>query len=232
MGKAARLKAQRRREAARPPAGPALGPIEHVAAHEAGHAVVQWTLGLPFDYVSLDTSPPGVRPLADVKKEMGDTWLINAAGCIADFQLRGLMLPDPEILKLLLGSPDGLFSAVDHSGRVAVRPSRAPAVAPGGDLHMMAVVMSDDGDGVPWPAAEIIGVWRDCESYVAACRGPIEAVAAELLRVRKLTYAATGVVAAGATDGGPIPPLPQWFEDAQQVSRHIEASERQGSLPG
>jgi hypothetical protein len=97
MGKAARLKAERRRQAARPSAGPALGPVQHVAAHEAGHAVVQWTLDLPFDYVSLDSSPPGVWPLASVRKHMGDTWLINAAGCIADLQLRGLILPDSEI---------------------------------------------------------------------------------------------------------------------------------------
>lgn len=210
MGKAARLKAERRREATRPPAGPAVrhgsSPMEHVAAHEAGHAVVQWTLNLPFDYVSLDTSPAGVWPLDGVKKHMGDTWLIGAAGCIADLQLRELVLPDPEILKLVLGSPDSLFSVVDRSGTVVVRPSRNPAVAPGGDLHMMAVVMSDDGDGVPWPAAEIIGVWRDCERYVAACRGAIEAVAAELLRVRKLTYFATGHIAAKAAGSGPCRP--------------------------
>ena len=76
MGKAARLKAERRREAAQPSAGSAVRrdsyPVEHVAAHEAGHAVVQWTLNLPFDYVSLDTSPPGVWPLGGVKKHMGD----------------------------------------------------------------------------------------------------------------------------------------------------------------
>ena len=235
MGKAARLKAERRREATRPPAGPAVrhgsSPMEHVAAHEAGHAVVQWTLNLPFDYVSLDTSPAGVWPLDGVKKHMGDTWLIGAAGCIADLQLRELVLPDPEILKLVLGSPDSLFSVVDRSGTVVVRPSRNPAVAPGGDLHMMAVVMSDDGDGVPWPAAEIIGVWRDCERYVAACRGAIEAVAAELLRVRKLTYFATGHIAAKAAGSGPLPPVPGWFEDVQQVSRQIEAEEIQRSSP-
>lgn len=111
MGKAARLKAERRGAAARLPTRPADAqvsyPVEHQAAHEAGHAVVQWTLGLPFDYMSLDTSPPGVWPLASVKQHLGDKWLIGAAGCIADYQSRDLKMPDTEILKLILGSPDG-----------------------------------------------------------------------------------------------------------------------------
>jgi hypothetical protein len=59
---------------------------------------------------------------------MGDAWLIGAAGCIADLHLRELILPDPEILKLVLGSPDSCsqLSSVQArwpSGRVGTRPS-------------------------------------------------------------------------------------------------------------
>ncbi|MGO9778828.1 MAG: hypothetical protein ACLPQY_03515 [Streptosporangiaceae bacterium] len=100
--------------------------MEHQAAHEAGHGVVQWTLGLPVDCMSLDTNPPGVWPLAGVKQRLGDKWLIGAAGCIADYQSRDLVMHDVDFLKLIIGSPDERFALVDSSGAAAVRPERQP----------------------------------------------------------------------------------------------------------
>ncbi len=223
MGKAARLKAERRLGAVRSVGVQVSQVLQHQAAHEAGHAVVQWTLGLPFDYVSLDTSPPGLWPLAGVKQHLGDRWLIGAAGCIADYQSRSLLMPDSEIVKLILGSPDGRFTVVDHSGAVAVRPDRGPAVMAGADLYLMAVVMSDDGEGSPWPASEIVAVWRECERYVAACRRAIDKVASALLLARKLTYAETTSIAADAMAGLPRSAVPEWFEDARQLSLRLEA---------
>jgi hypothetical protein len=228
VGKAARRKAERRRAiAARQTIDPvsvqSSYPVEHQAAHEAGHGVVQWTLGLPFDCMSLDTKPPGVWPLAGVKQHLGDKWLIGAAGCIADYQSRNLMMHDVDILKLILGSPDGRFALVDSSGAVTVRPDRLPAVIPGADLHLMATVMGDQGNEHPWPAPEIIGIWRDCEKYVAACRPVVKQVAAELLVARSLTYAETVGIATDAMTGVPRPSVPEWFEDAYQLSRRLEA---------
>lgn len=230
MGKAARLKAERRRAASELATGSLevqqAYPVEHAADHEAGHAVVQCTLALPFNYVSLDTSPPGVWPLAGVKKHMGHDWLIGAAGCIADYQSRNLMLPDSEILKLILGSPDGRFAAIDRWGKVAVRPAREPAVMPRGDLYMMAIVMSDDGTGSQWPPHEILKVWRSCETYVTACRTAIDKVAAELLASRRLTYAETFRIATDAMTDLPLPCVPDWFEDARQLTLRLEAEAR------
>ncbi len=227
MGKAARLKAERRRIATADEPVP-IGaqevsyPVEHQAAHEAGHGVVQWTLGLPFDYISLDTTPPGVWPVAGVKLQLGDRWLIGAAGCIADFQSRNLTMMDVDILKLLLGSPDGRFTLTDRAGNPAAQPDRQPGVAPGADLHLMALAMSDDGDGRPWPAPEIISVWRECENYVAACTPAIREVTARLLASRTLTYAETARIAAEALTGIRRPSMPDWFEDAQELGRRLE----------
>jgi hypothetical protein len=228
MGKAARLKAARRTATTvRQSTDGAITqnpyPVEHQASHEAGHAVVQWTLDLPFDCVSLDTTPPAVWPLAGVKQLLGDKLLIGSAGCIADFQSRDLEMQDTEILKLILGSPDGRFAAVSRSGGATVRPDRQPAVVPGGDLHLMAVMMSDRGDGYPWPASEIIDTWRGCEKYVAACQPAIKKVAAELLAARRLTYPETAGIAMEAMIGVPRPSMPEWFEHAQQYGRRLEA---------
>jgi hypothetical protein len=230
MGKAARLKAQRRqaatvRQVASAPATAqkATYPLQHQATHEAGHAVVFWSLGIAFDYVSLDTDPPGVWPLPGVRRQLGDKWLIGAAGCIADYQARDLAMLDADILRLILGSPDNRFSLTDRSGAAVVRPDRRPAVMTSGDLYLMATVMGDRGDGQPWPAPAIIDTWRGCERYVVACRPAITQVAAALIARRRLTYAETSGTAAEAMAGVPQPALPEWFEDAQELSRRIEA---------
>lgn len=176
MGKAARLKAQRRQaatveHAASVPATAleAAYPVKHQATHEAGHAVVSWSLGIPFDYVSLDTDPPGVWPLARTRQQLGDKWLIGAAGCIADYQARDLAILDADVLKLIFGSPDNRFSLTDRAGAAVVRPDRRPAVMTSGDLYLMATVMADCGDGQPWPASAVVDTWRGCERYVMAC---------------------------------------------------------------
>lgn len=229
MGKAARLKARRRQAAGvRQGPGPAAlqeaaYPPEHQAAHEAGHAVVHWTLGIRFDYVSLDTDPPGVWPLAGARPQLGEKWLIGAAGCISDYQSRDLVMLDVDILRLIVGSPDSRFNLTGRSGVTAVRPDRRPAVMPGGDLRLMAAVMTDRGDGHPWPAGAIIDIWRSCERYVAACTPAITAVAAALLVCRRLTYSEASSVADEASVGVSRPALPQWFEDAQALGRRIES---------
>lgn len=228
MGKAARLKARRRQAAAvRQVSAPAIQkaayPPEHQAAHEAGHAVVHWTLGIPFDFVSLDTSPPGVWPLAGVTQQLGEKWLISAAGCIADYQSRDLVMLDVDILRLIVGSPDSRFALTGRSGAAVVRPDRRPAVTPGGDLHLMATVMADRGDGQPWPAPAIVDVWHGCERYVAACTPAITQVAAGLLARRRMTYAEISGIATDAMADVSPPTVPAWFEDAQELSRRIEA---------
>ena len=228
MGKAARLKAQRR-EAKRQVSSLATernavsSSEQHKAAHEAGHAVVQWTLGIPFDYVSLDTEPPGVWPLPGVRQGLGDKWLIGAAGCIADYQSRNLLMLDVDILKLLIGSADGLFALSDQSGTAVVQPDRRPAVQSGGDLRLMAVMMAGGGDGNPWPPSVILGTWRSCEKYVSACTRAITAVTATLLTRRRLTYPEASEICTGVMSGISLPTVPEWFKDAQALSRRIEA---------
>jgi hypothetical protein len=198
-------------------------PVEHQATHEAGHAVVFWSLGIAFDCVSLDTDPPGVWPLAGDGRQLGDKWLIGAAGCIADYQARDLAMLDPDVLRLIFGSPDNRFSLTDRSGVAVVRPDRRPAVMTSGDLFHMATVMADRGDGQPWPAPAVINTWRGCEGYVVACTPAITQVAAMLIARRSLTYAETSSIAAEAMAGVPRPELPEWYGDAQELSRRIEA---------
>jgi hypothetical protein len=230
VGKAARLKAQRRQaatveHAASDPATAleAAYPVKHQATHEAGHAVVSWSLGIPFDYVSLDTDPPGVWPLARTRQQLGDKWLIGAAGCIADYQARDLAILDADVLKLIFGSPDNRFSLTDRAGAAVVRPDRRPAVMTSGDLYLMATVMADCGDGQPWPASAVVDTWRGCERYVMACTPGITQVAAVLIASRRLTYAETSNIAAEAMTGMARPALPEWYESAQELSRRIEA---------
>jgi hypothetical protein len=227
MGKAARLKAGRRREASElrtslEEVQPAY-PVEHAAAHEAGHAVVHWALDLAFDYVSLDTSPPGVWPLAGTKKHIGQDWLIGAAGCIADYQSRSLTIPDSEILKLLLGSPDGRFALIDQSGKIALRPAREPAVMRGADLYRMSLIMTGLGTGYQWPTREIVSVWRSCETYVSVCRTAVNHVAAELLVSRRLICSEVSHITNSAMSGLSLPVVPYWFEDARQLTLRLEA---------
>ena len=228
MGKAARAKAQRRQAAARQASGSAptpeaTYPAEHQARHEAGHAVVHWALAIPFEHVSLDTNPPAVWPLASATKQLGDKWLIGAAGCIADYQARKLTMLDADIPRLLIGSPDDRFALIDESGAVAVRPDRRPAVQRGGDLYLMTLVMTNVGQGPVWPVPTIIEVWRGCENYVSPCAPAISAVAADLLVRRQLTYADTCDLADDAMRDRPRPGLPDWFEKAQELGRSLAA---------
>jgi len=186
-------------------AGPPI-PRGHVAVHESGHAVTMRALGWPFDFVTL-ADPPRVQPLpgATGPPTIGMQWLNGAAGVIADFQSRGLSMPDGAVLGLLLGSADGTFEVLDAAGAVAVRPSRALPVGPGGDLESMAAVMREDA----WPWPVILEVWRACELFVSRCRPAISAVAAALLDRGELSYAEVSGLVAGAMPGPP--PVPAWI---------------------
>ncbi|MGH3403500.1 MAG: hypothetical protein ACRDRJ_13535 [Streptosporangiaceae bacterium] len=102
------------------------------AQHECGHAVVSWAQGIPFCRILL-TGPQGpvVEPVRGTRAILGQQCLIQASGFIADYQGRQLSMRGSQIAKLFLGGDgDDRFEVDDPAtGQVAVRPSRAPALA-------------------------------------------------------------------------------------------------------
>lgn len=180
------------------------------AQHECGHAAVSWALGIPFARIMLRGSQgiPIVEPQRPNRMMVGQLWLIQCCGAIADQQRRGLRIRDGQILKLVFGDgADDTFEVDDAAtGQVAVRPSRVPAVSPGGDLHNMAVTLPT------WPnaKAECIRVWRDSERFAAECRPAIDALAAALLASVELRYDKAAEIAIAAMKGNPQPVIPEW----------------------
>lgn len=189
--------------------------LARAAQHECGHAVVYWAQGIPFSRVLLK-GPNGsmVEPVpGGTRVVVGQQLLIQACGAIADYQRRGLRVRGSQIAKLLLGGDDGLFELDDPvTGQVAARPSRAPAVAPGGDLALMTATFAKHQAS----AAECIGIWRDCERFAEACRPAIDAMAAALLERGELGYAEAAGIAAAAMTGKPDPVIPQWAWPAER----------------
>ena len=120
-----------------------------------------------------------VEPAADTRVTLGQQCLIQASGFIADYQRRRLSMRGSQIAKLFLGADgDDRFEVDDPAtGLVAVRPSRAPALAPGGDMADWVTLVRQTRPS----AAECISMWRDCERFMSECRPAIDAVAAELL---------------------------------------------------
>ena len=121
-----------------------------------------------------------------------------------------------QIAKLLLDGDDDRFEVDDPTtGQVTVRPSRALALAPGGDMSDWTALIAATRP----PPAECIGLWRDCEGFAAACRPAIDAVATELLAVPELGYADASEIAAAAMAGKPPPTIPEWARPDPCASR-------------
>ena len=187
------------------------------AQHECGHAVARWAQGIPFLRILLGSpAGPMVYPVPGTRVLLGQRCLIQACDFIADYQRRGLRMRDSQIAKLLLGGGDDDRFEVDDpaTGQVAVRPSRAPAVAPGGDMSDWTALIAATRP----PPAECIGLWRDCEGFAAACRPAIDAVAAELLARTELGYADASEIAA-AMAGKPPPTIPKWARPGPSANR-------------
>jgi hypothetical protein len=182
--------------------------VEEAAYHESGHAVARWALDSPFLHITLNgPRGPIVNPLPGRTVSSRQHMLVAACGAIADYQQRGLVIRGSQITKLLLGGPNDAFElddAVTH--QVVVRPLRAPAVVPGGDLEYMARKASTER----WPSAQYIGMWRDCERFVAGCRPAIDAVAAAVLDRGILSYDEVSEVATAAMVWYPAPVIPEW----------------------
>jgi len=187
------------------------------AQHECGHAVVSWAQGIPFLRIVLGgAAGPMVYPVTGTRVLVGQRCLIQACGFIADYQRRGLRMRGSQIAKLLLGGGDDRFEVDDPAtGQVAVRPSRAPALAPGGDMSDWTALIAATRP----PPAECIGLWRDCEGFAAACRPAIDAVAAELLVLTELGYADASEIAAAAMAGMPPPAIPEWARPDPAANR-------------
>jgi hypothetical protein len=179
------------------------------AQHECGHAAASWAQGIPFGRILLRghhglpmVEPVGARMMA------GQNYLISCCGFIADLQRRGLSMRDSEILKMFFGGgSDDTFEVDDAAtGRVAVRPSRTPAVAPGGDLHRIATTLPR----YPNATFEAIRIWRDSEKFAAECRPAIDALAAALLTQEQLAYSEAVEIAESAMKEHPRPVTPDW----------------------
>jgi hypothetical protein len=184
------------------PEGQAAEDLARHAQHECGHAAVSWALGIPFDRITLDAT----YPHADIPKTIGQHWLIQCCGAIADQQRRGLRMRDSEILKMVFGGgPDDRFE-IDNAatGEVAVRPSRLEAVGPGRDLHDMAEALSK----LPMGRAECLRVWRGSEKFAEECRPAIDALAAAFLANGELSYDEAAEIAAAVMTGKPNPEIP------------------------
>jgi hypothetical protein len=179
------------------------------AQHECGHAAVSWTLGIPFARIML-RGPQGipiVEPQRPNRMMIGQLWLIQCCGAIADQQRRGLRMRDSQILKLVFGDgADDTFEVDDvMTGQIVVRPSRVPAVSPGGDLHNMAVTLPT------WPnaEAECIRVWRGSENLQPSAV-PRSTPWRPLLASAELRYDKAAEIAAAAMKGKPEPVIPEW----------------------
>lgn len=154
-------------------------------------------------------------PIPGTQASLGQMCLIQGSGFIADYQRRGLRMRGSQVAKLLLGGDGDRFEVDDPAtGRVAVRPSRAPAVAPGGDLATWPAFIAASH----MPTRECIEMWRGCETFTAVCRPAIDAVAAELLAREGIDYAAAAPIAEAAMAGRPAPLIPEWAQPLEATA--------------
>jgi hypothetical protein len=138
----------------------------------------------------------------------GQNYLIMCCGAITDQQRRGLAMRDSEILRMFFGGGTNDTFEVDDAatGQVAIRPSRVPAVSPGGDLHRIAVTLPR----YPNAASEAIRIWRDSERFAADCRPAVDALAAALLDRGQLAYGEAVEIAESAMKDHPRLVVPEW----------------------
>ncbi len=195
-----------------PASGDAGGPLRHVVQHECGHAAAFWVLGYPFDRITLNgPAGPCVMPVpGGVRMMAGHDFVIKLCGAVADQQARGLRMRGSQITRLILGGEGGdIFEIDDASGQVAVRPSRMPAVQPGGDLHTIAATFAS----MPRQqgSQEAIRLWRECERFCAELRPAIDALAEAVLARGDVMYPEAVAVADQAMKGKPRPVLADWL---------------------
>ena len=103
------------------------------AQHESGHAAASWAQGISFKRMLLSgpRGMPCVEPVPGNRVMVGQNWLIQCCGGIADQQRRGLRMRGSQIVKLILGGGDDEFVEVDdaETGEVVLRRlSRVPPV--------------------------------------------------------------------------------------------------------
>jgi len=186
--------------------------IRHAVQHECGHAAAFWALGIPFDRIAMNgPNGPAVYPVkGGTVMNRGLDSVIKLCGAIADQQARDLRIRGSQIVRLILGGDSQIFEVDDAAtGQVAVRPSRTPAVQPGGDLHDIATVFAamPRDQAVP----EVIRLWRECERFAAELRPAIDALAEALLARGELSYAEASAIAAAAMADRPVPVLAEWL---------------------
>jgi hypothetical protein len=186
-------------------------PIRHAVQHECGHAAAFWALGIPFDRIAMNgPNGPAVYPVKGTVINRGHDSVIKLCGAIADQQARGLRIRGSQIVRLVLGGDGQTFELDDAAtGKVAVRPSRVPAVQPGGDLHDIATVFATMPRDQAGP--EIIALWRECERFAAELRPAIDALAVAVLDRGELSYSEASDIAAAAMAGRPVPVLAEWL---------------------
>jgi len=183
------------------------------AQHESGHAAASWAQGISFKRMLLSgpRGMPCVEPVPGNRVMVGQNWLIQCCGGIADQQRRGLRMRGSQIVKLILGGGDDEFVEVDdtETGEVVLRRlSRVPPVVnPEGDLHHLATILPRS---FPDPARECIRIWRDSERFAEELRPAIDALAAALLARTELSYDEAAKIAATAMVGKPSPAVPEW----------------------
>lgn len=181
-------------------------PREWAAHHECGHAAAHWNLGLPFEYVTL-SAPSHLQPLrTGTISTVAERWLYSAAGIIADYQHRDLIMQDAQIGILLTGGAEQYELTDPYTHLAVMKPTRAKAVGPGKDLEELAEVATAEG----WPVEYCASVWRDCELYVQGLAPAIDAVAERLLASETMTSAEVSAVAGSAMRNKPAPTVPGW----------------------
>src|SRR5205823_3924307 len=132
--------------------------------------------GWALDYVTIAGPRGRTLPVNPYLGTIGQRLLVAASGVIAGFLANGWRLTDRGVRELLCGSGDNRFEALGMSGALS-RIDRAIAVGPSEDLEPFSV----EGAETPFVPQDAVGVWRDCEMFVASTAHAVAALAQQLV---------------------------------------------------
>ena len=182
---------------------------EFLAKHESGHAVGFLSLGWELDYVTIAGPRGRTLPVNPYLGTIGQRLLVAASGVIAGFLANGWRLTDRGVRELLCGSVDHRFEALGISGALS-RIDRAIAVGPSEDLEPFSV----EGAEIPFVPQDAVGVWRDCEMFVASTAHAVAALAQQLVVEDTLSGDAASKIFNTAMLDRPSALLPQrWINE-------------------
>jgi hypothetical protein len=182
---------------------------EFLAKHESGHAVGFLSLGWALDSVTIAEPRGRTLPVNPYLGTIGQRLLVAASGVIAGFLANGWRLTDRGAWELFCGSGDNRFEVLGMSG-ASSRIDRAIAVGPSEDLEPFSV----EGAEIPFAPQDAVGVWRDCEMFVASTAHGIAALAQQLVVEDTLSGDAASKIFNAAMFGRPSALLPQrWINE-------------------